>query len=121
MSICTGKKQILLCCFYSFPYFSPTQHPELCKFPSQTFYGGELRTGESTAYHVDQPLSLWPKPNCPHVLVHVEGEERVLTVSTEEGNEMSRSNDAEVDKVVSERTKHFQKCRRESRSLIRYS
>ena len=37
----------------------------------------------------------------PHVLVHVEGEEKMLTVSTEDGNEHSRSNSAEIDAVVS--------------------
>ena len=36
----------------------------------------------------------------PHVLVHVEGEEKVLTVSTEDGNEQSKSNEAEIDQVV---------------------
>ena len=38
---------------------------------------------------------------CPHVLIHVEGEEKTLTVSTEEGNDQSKSNDAEIEEVVS--------------------
>lgn len=48
-------------------------------------------------------MKIWPrdiKESYPHVLVHVEGEEKVLTVSTEEGNEQSKSNDAEIDVVV---------------------
>lgn len=48
-------------------------------------------------------MNIWPKDikgSYPHVLVHVEGEEKVLTVSTEEGNEQSKSNDAEIDVVV---------------------
>ena len=36
----------------------------------------------------------------PHVLIDVRGEEKNLTVSTEEGNEQSKSNEAEVDYVV---------------------
>jgi hypothetical protein len=34
------------------------------------------------------------------VFVHVEGQEEILPVSTEDGNEQSRSNAAEVDLVV---------------------
>ena len=33
-------------------------------------------------------------------MVHIEGEEKVLTVSTEDGNEQSKSNEAELDHVV---------------------
>ena len=37
----------------------------------------------------------------PHVIIHVEGEEKMLPVSTEDGNEHSRSNSVEIDAVVS--------------------
>lgn len=48
-------------------------------------------------------LDAWTKRDkkfYPHVFVHVEGEEKVLTVSTEDGNEQSKSNEAELDQVV---------------------
>jgi hypothetical protein len=48
-------------------------------------------------------MRIWPRcqnVTYPHIFVHVEGEEKVLTVSTEEGNEQSKSNIAEIDEVV---------------------
>lgn len=66
------------------------------------FYGSALIT--MPGIWRDETLRIWPKDakgTYPHVLVHVEGEERILTVSTEDGNEQSRSNDAEIEHVVS--------------------
>ncbi|XP_041357987.1 LOW QUALITY PROTEIN: helicase with zinc finger domain 2-like [Gigantopelta aegis] len=74
-------------------------HPEICKFPSTQFYEGKLKTGRKFREE-EFPLRLWPNSRIPHVFCHVEGLEEMLTVSTEEGNEASRSNMAEVDKVV---------------------
>ena len=48
-------------------------------------------------------LKIWAKEGIthyPHIMVHIEGEEKVLTVSTEDGNEQSKSNEAELDHVV---------------------
>ena len=54
-------------------------------------------------------LPFWPKhpsPNLsddllvPHLLVDVRGEEETLTVTTDDGNERSKSNSLEADKVV---------------------
>ncbi|XP_025109726.1 helicase with zinc finger domain 2-like [Pomacea canaliculata] len=82
-------------------------HPKICKFPSIEFYDGQLKTGiEVKLTHV---LPIWPaKPKSstkasdriPHILVDVRGEEKTLTVSTDEGNERSKSNSAEADKVI---------------------
>ncbi|XP_046355457.2 helicase with zinc finger domain 2-like isoform X1 [Haliotis rufescens] len=74
-------------------------HPRLCDFPSEEFYDGKLTTGPSWTWKCE-PLAVWPVPEVPHVLCHVEGVEDSLSVSTEEGNEQSKSNKAEVDKVV---------------------
>lgn len=78
------------------------KNPALCYFPSNQFYDGKLTTGGGRWRDGNQ-LDIWPhdsKRTYPHVLVHVEGEEKFLTVSTEDGNEQSRSNSAEIDHVV---------------------
>ncbi|XP_067677769.1 3'-5' exoribonuclease HELZ2-like [Haliotis asinina] len=74
-------------------------HPRICDFPSEEFYSGRLTTSPSVAWK-GEPLALWPVPRVPHVLCHVEGVEESLSVSVEEGNEQSKSNREEVDKVV---------------------
>ena len=38
---------------------------------------------------------------CPMVFCHIEGAEKVLSVTTADGNEQSRSNDAEREEAVS--------------------
>ncbi|XP_052764074.1 helicase with zinc finger domain 2-like isoform X2 [Mya arenaria] len=78
-------------------------NPAICDFPSQEFYDGELNT-EAGAWSHKTFDAIWPRDEydqvLPHVLIHVEGEEKVLTVSTEEGNEQSRSNEAEIYEVM---------------------
>ncbi|KAL3868678.1 hypothetical protein ACJMK2_041456 [Sinanodonta woodiana] len=87
---------------YSFLNMQCRMHPELCQFPSKTFYNGELQTSPEVFERekANNPLKLWPAPQKPHVFCHVEGSEEILTVSTEEGNEKSRSNPEEVKQVV---------------------
>ena len=75
----------------------------LCSFPSKRFYDGELETKKAKGWTHDSLAYIWPSYNkriYPHVLIPVEGEERSLTVATEEGNEHSKSNLAEVEVVV---------------------
>ena len=79
------------------------QNPQLCRFPSDAFYEGKLKT-ESGLWKDGRVLRICSKQGTqfyPHVLVHIEGEEKVLTVSTEDGNEQSKSNQAEIEHVVS--------------------
>ncbi|XP_052763926.1 helicase with zinc finger domain 2-like [Mya arenaria] len=75
----------------------------ICDFPSQQFYGGKLIT-ETGAWYKNRRDAIWPRNEDgqvrPHIFIHVEGEEKVLTVSTEEGNEQSRSNEAEIYEVM---------------------
>ncbi|KAL3868675.1 hypothetical protein ACJMK2_041453 [Sinanodonta woodiana] len=87
---------------YSFLNMQCRMHPELCEFPSKTFYNGELQTSSEVIERekANPPLKLWPVPETPHVFCHVKGREEILTVSTEEGNENSRSNPKEVKQVV---------------------
>lgn len=55
---------------------------------------------ECSSWKEDPPLKIWFDPEKRHVFCHVTGEEIILPVSTEEGNEMSRSNKKEVEQVV---------------------
>ncbi|KAL3868508.1 hypothetical protein ACJMK2_041309 [Sinanodonta woodiana] len=90
-------------------------HPRLCDFPSMEFYDNKLITGPSdlwkegywkegfigqSKYWISNPLKMWPHKKYTHVFCHIEGEEEVLTVTTEEGNEHSRSNIEEVKQIV---------------------
>ncbi|ETE60056.1 Peroxisomal proliferator-activated receptor A-interacting complex protein, partial [Ophiophagus hannah] len=76
-------------------------HKDICQFPSINFYNNKLMTspqiirGSSTLYHRS-------KFECtPIIFGHIEGRERSLVVSTEEGNENSKANLEEVEQVVS--------------------
>ncbi|XP_053395656.1 helicase with zinc finger domain 2-like [Mercenaria mercenaria] len=78
-------------------------HPSLCEFPSQHFYKGKLRTMRGRWQY--ERRNIWPtdqtgQEEYPHILLHVEGDEAVLTVNTDEGNEQSRSNIKEINQVV---------------------
>ncbi|KAH3696710.1 hypothetical protein DPMN_084186 [Dreissena polymorpha] len=77
-------------------------HPRICDLPSELFYEGRLQTARN--FCRDQPLPIWPEHETlgtiPRVFVHLVGNEEMLTVSTEDGNEMSKSNAVEVDYVV---------------------
>ena len=75
------------------------QHPAICEFPSNQFYQGKLETMRSISWRGD-PLPIWPRMSHPIVMCHVEGTERVLSVSTDEGNEQSKMNDKERDEAV---------------------
>lgn len=85
-------------------------------FPSSEFYDNHLYTGLSQSW-TEQPLPFWPENTeyylattkvlqdpanqvLPHVFVDVRGVEETLTVATDEGNERSKSNALEADKVV---------------------
>ena len=50
----------------------------------------------------DKPLGIWPGGDSQRIVFcHVEGKEEILTVSTAEGNEQSRSNAKEIEQVAS--------------------
>ncbi|KAK3577503.1 hypothetical protein CHS0354_026457 [Potamilus streckersoni] len=87
---------------YSFLNMQYRMHPNLCQFPSNKFYNGELQTSPEVFKREKEnaPLKFWPVPQKPIILCHVEGSEEILTVSTEEGNEKSRSNLEEFKQVV---------------------
>ncbi|OPJ84954.1 helicase with zinc finger domain 2 [Patagioenas fasciata monilis] len=74
-------------------------HKGICEFPSKEFYEMRLKTcphlirKPSVFYHKDNPC-------CPIIFGHVEGKERSLMISTEEGNENSKANPEEVEQAV---------------------
>ncbi|KAM3620780.1 uncharacterized protein V6R79_001830 [Siganus canaliculatus] len=71
-------------------------HKEICEFPSNEFYDGKLQTG------VERPSSVLrvDKRTMPIVFGHVEGKTVSLVVSTVKGNENSKANKEERDKVI---------------------
>ncbi|WAR23841.1 HELZ2-like protein, partial [Mya arenaria] len=80
---------------------SAKNHPQICEFPSDKFYDKMLKTRQGVWNN--NPLRIWPEDQYdtyPHVLIHVEGEEKKLTVSTEDGNEQSKSNEQEIEEVL---------------------
>ena len=79
------------------------QHPEICEFPSKEFYDGRLQTAVDYEGRGKRLLPIWPRRSekIPMVFCHIEGAEKSLSVSTADGNEQSKSNDAERDEAVS--------------------
>ncbi|KAJ7378348.1 helicase [Desmophyllum pertusum] len=92
-------------------------HQDICEFPSEQFYKGELVTSASVierdrelpivaeCYHDRRKfINFWPSHEdedyVPLVFCDVVGEEEELVVKTEEGNQRSKSNMIEKDKVV---------------------
>ncbi|XP_068761782.1 3'-5' exoribonuclease HELZ2-like isoform X3 [Montipora capricornis] len=86
-------------------------HKDICEFPSRQFYEGNLRTAgsvrdrEMNRQDVSKKVvNFWPnqtgKGYVPLAFCNVVGEEEELVVTTEEGNERSKSNKKEKEKVV---------------------
>ena len=74
----------------------------MCQFPSHFFYDDKLETAKEVKERKPDKVT-WPNGNSyPFEFHHVEGIEESLVVSTEKGNENSKKNQKEVDKVVSE-------------------
>ncbi|XP_063767169.1 3'-5' exoribonuclease HELZ2-like isoform X2 [Eleginops maclovinus] len=71
-------------------------HEDICEFPSQEFYEGNLKTGEV------QPSSVLRVDNKPMPIVFgdIKGKTVSLVVSTAKGNENSKANEEERIKVV---------------------
>ncbi|XP_064420251.1 3'-5' exoribonuclease HELZ2 [Latimeria chalumnae] len=77
-------------------------HPEICKFPSKQFYGGQLKSGDNVRRRPPSVLhhSVKPHRSCPIIFGRVDGKEVSLVVSTEEGNENSKANREEAAQAV---------------------
>lgn len=84
-------------------FFPPhVQHQRISEFPSSAFYSDELTTAESVMQRGPDPIyNIWPNNGeTPRVFCHVDGREDRLSVKSEEGNEGSMSNGAEIGYVV---------------------
>jgi len=89
------------------------QHPLIAEFPSKHFYDGMLETAPDHECRGIRLLNIWRRQRgqrVPLMFCHVEGAEKALTVSTAEGSEQSRSNDAERDEAVSIRLELWRRC-----------
>ncbi|XP_041945272.1 helicase with zinc finger domain 2 isoform X1 [Alosa sapidissima] len=74
-------------------------HEDICEFPSQQFYGGNLKTGERPNAKPSVLLTASQHPT-PILFGHVEGKEVSLMVATEKGNENSKANLEEAEQTV---------------------
>lgn len=88
--------------YYQDAFMLDTQyrmHRDICAFPSMEFYQNRLKTWPNLQR---QPSVLGhPRKNsCPVIFGHMQGHEKSLLVCTEEGNENSKANLEEVDRVV---------------------
>ena len=64
------------------------------------FYDGRLKTAEEVQ-RLDPDNVTWPNGNSyPFAFHHVEGVEEALVVTTEQGNQNSKKNQEEIEKVV---------------------
>ena len=86
----------------NYKLFLKFQHPKICEFPAKQFYPKvNLLSPLSSAWSKGNVLPIWPEKNLPIVFCHVEGAEKSLSVSTSDGNEQSKSNEAEKEHAVS--------------------
>ncbi|XP_058486886.1 helicase with zinc finger domain 2-like [Solea solea] len=88
-------------------------HVDICKFPSEEYYGGKLKTG------VKQPSSVLrvDKKAMPIVFGDVRGETVSLFVCTSKGNERSKANLEEREKVISIAEKLVTEAKIKQRSI----
>uniref|UniRef100_A0A3Q2QUV2 DNA2/NAM7 helicase-like C-terminal domain-containing protein n=1 Tax=Fundulus heteroclitus TaxID=8078 RepID=A0A3Q2QUV2_FUNHE len=89
-------------------------HKDICKFPSEEFYDGKLKTG------VLQPSSVLRVNGrtMPLVFGHIEGETVRLVVKTAKGNNNSKANHRERDQVTRIAGMLVEKARVDQESIV---
>ncbi|XP_049421698.1 helicase with zinc finger domain 2-like isoform X1 [Epinephelus fuscoguttatus] len=88
-------------------------HRDICEFPSKEYYEGKLKTG------VEQPSSVLRVENktMPIVFGDIRGKTISLVVSTAKGNENSKANQEERDKVIDIAEKLVQNAKIKQQSI----
>ncbi|CAL8341052.1 unnamed protein product [Lota lota] len=89
-------------------------HIEICQFPSEAYYENRLKTA------VTPPNSVLLIKKTPKTIVfgHITGEEISLVVSTKKGNQNSKANLAEQEKVVEIAESLVMKAKVEQESIV---
>lgn len=89
-------------------------HKDICEFPSNAYYDGQLKTG------VEQPNSVLRVDNrtMPIVFGHIQGETISLVVNTAKGNENSKANRKERDKVIKIAEMLMKKAKVEQQDIV---
>ena len=89
-------------------HFSISQHRELCKFPSDNFYGRSLETAEQINGAYDKFCQgyprfkgFWPQPKIPTVFYDVKDGSESFVGSMDKAKLESKCNTKEANKVVS--------------------
>ncbi|KAK2821021.1 hypothetical protein Q5P01_023980 [Channa striata] len=89
-------------------------HEDICQFPSDQFYEGKLKTGvlqPSSALHVQ-------KKTMPIVFGDVKGKTISLVVNTAKGNENSKANQEERNKVIAIAEKLVKDAKIEEQNIV---
>ncbi|XP_053171368.1 helicase with zinc finger domain 2-like [Scomber japonicus] len=89
-------------------------HKDICQFPSNEYYEGELKTG------MEQPSSVLRVGGrtMPIIFGHIIGKTNSLVVNTAKGNENSKANLEERDKVVEIAEILVKKAKVEQQSIV---
>ncbi|XP_053171369.1 helicase with zinc finger domain 2-like [Scomber japonicus] len=89
-------------------------HEDICKFPSNAYYYGKLKTG------VEQPSSVLRvgDKTMPIVFGHIIGKTNSLVVNTVKGNQNSKANSEERDKVIEIAEKLVKQAKVEQQSIV---
>ncbi|XP_037620548.1 helicase with zinc finger domain 2-like [Sebastes umbrosus] len=89
-------------------------HKDICEFPSEEYYEGKLKTG------VEQPSSVLrvEKRTMPIVFGDVKGKTISLVVNTAKGNQNSKANQEERDKVIEIAEKLVKDAKIEEQSIV---
>lgn len=89
-------------------------HEKICEFPSNEFYEGKLKTGE------EQPSSVLRVDNktMPIVFGDIKGKTISLVVSTAKGNENSKANHEERQKVIDIAVELVKTAKIEQQSIV---
>ena len=81
------------------------QHPSICDFPSNQFYGGKLKAAEEVLkrrWLKKLPSDIWKQQDTQRcVFMHVEGIEDTSGIDADGSYTESKCNKKEAEKVVS--------------------